>query len=75
VRATSLNPTHRYTIGQTLFMARGGRDIARQASACQVIALLPHEGGPLRYRVRSEAEGFERIVEEADLTELPPGLE
>ncbi len=58
-----------------LFMARGGRDIARQASACQVVALLPHEGGPLRYRVRSDAEGFERIVDETDLTTLSSGLE
>jgi len=34
-----------------------------------VVALLPYEGkGPLQYRVRSDAEQFERIVAEADLS-------
>lgn len=58
---------HRFHVGQRLTMARGSRDIARSAAVCQVVALLPHETGPLLYRVRSELESFERVVDEVDL--------
>jgi hypothetical protein len=63
----TMHPVHRFRIGQRLTMARGSRDIARAAALCQVVALLPHETGPLLYRVRSELESFERVVDEADL--------
>ena len=66
---------HRFATGERLSMAPGGREISRSASACVVLALLPYEGGPLRYRVRSESENFERIVDEADLSPLHGGLE
>jgi hypothetical protein len=56
-------------------MAPGGREFSRSASACVVLALLPYEGGPLRYRVRSDNENFERIVDEADLSPLITSLE
>jgi len=61
------HPVHRFTVGDRLTMARGSRDIARPAALCQVVALLPHETGPLLYRVRSELESFERVVDEVDL--------
>ena len=61
------HPVHRFRVGQRLTMARGSRDIARPAALCQVVALLPHETGPLLYRVRSELESFERVVDEVDL--------
>ena len=61
------HPVHRFHIGQKLTMARGSRDIARPAALCEVVALLPHESGPLLYRVRSELESFERVVDEVDL--------
>ena len=56
-------------------MANGGRTISRVASVCCVVSLLPDEGGPLRYRVRSENEGFERIVDESDLSPLGESLD
>lgn len=74
-RPTRLSQSHRFGVGQRLSMAPGGREISRGASACTVVALLPYEGGPLRYRVRSDNENFERIVDEADLTPLQSGLE
>ena len=50
-------------------MTGGGQVVQRTASSCKIISLLPYEGhGALLYRVRSEAEAFERIVAEADLT-------
>jgi hypothetical protein len=67
---TTPRPVHRYRVGQRLVMARGSRDIARAASMCQVVAILPHENGPLLYRVRSDNESYERIVDEIDLAPL-----
>jgi hypothetical protein len=64
---TTTKPVHAYRVGERLLMARGSRDIARPAAWCQVTALVPHETGPLLYRVRSDAESFERIVDEVDL--------
>lgn len=63
----AVNPVHRFHVGQRLTMARGSRDIARSAAHCEVVALLPHETGPLLYRVRSDLESFERVVDEVDL--------
>ncbi len=62
---------HRYAVGQRLAMAPGGREFARGAATCTIVARLPHEGGPLRYRVRSDNENYERIVDENDLSPLP----
>ncbi len=75
MRATRHLDGHRYATGDRLLMASGGRETARGASACRVVSLLPNEGGPLRYRVRSESENFERIVDEIDLSPLEPGLD
>jgi hypothetical protein len=68
-RRVAALPVHRYVVGDRLRMTGGGQVVQRTASSCRVISLLPYEGrGPLQYRVRSEAEAFERIVAEADLT-------
>jgi hypothetical protein len=58
---------HRYHIGQRLHLA-GGRYWGRIGGACEVIALMPLEAGEFHYRISSEAEHFERIVAEGDLT-------
>jgi hypothetical protein len=59
---------HRFHVGERLIVNDGGRSLQRLRTMCRVIALLPVEGGPPRYRVRSEAESFERVVDEADLS-------
>lgn len=61
---------HRFHVGQRLQMLGGGRSWARAGGVCKVTALMPHERGPLLYRVRSEMESFERVVAEDDLTTL-----
>jgi hypothetical protein len=58
---------HRFKVGARLRMKQGGLSVARPASFCRVVFLLPYEGGQLFYRVKSEAESFERVVAEADL--------
>ena len=60
--------THQFGIGERLVMRPGGTVLARVGSACKVVALLPYEGrGSLLYRVRSEAEQYDRVVAEIDL--------
>ena len=62
---------HIYGIGQRLQLVGGGRNWARAEGVCKVTALLPHESGPLLYRVQSELENYERVVAEADLAPAP----
>jgi len=61
-------PAPVYHVGQRLILLGGGNRWARTQSPCRVIAVLPREAGPFSYRVRSEAESYERIVVETDLT-------
>jgi hypothetical protein len=62
-------PHHHFHIGERLRLTAGGSTVARAGAVCKVLALLPYEGhGSLLYRVRSDAEQFERIVAEADLS-------
>jgi hypothetical protein len=63
----SARPRHRYGVGARLRMNNGGNSLARQASYCRVMFILPYEGGQLLYRVKSELESFERVVAEVDL--------
>lgn len=60
-------PEHKFRVGQRVTLRGGGRLWARVENSCEVIALLPYEGSALRYRVRSESENFERVVDEIDL--------
>lgn len=62
--------THRYRVGQRLELRGGGTYWARAGAICRVTSLMPHERGPLLYRVRSEVESFERVVAEDDLTAI-----
>jgi hypothetical protein len=59
---------HRYYVGQTLELRSAPRLSNRSAGVCTVIACLPHENGPVQYRVQSMKEAHERVVDEADLS-------
>jgi hypothetical protein len=68
-RRVAAQPTHRYRVGEHLRMVGGGYSVQRASAGCKIVSLLPYEGkGALLYRVRSDAETFERIVAEADLS-------
>lgn len=58
---------HLYKIGQTLEMRSAPSSSNRPSGTCVVIGCLPHEGGPMLYRVKSDGEANERVVEESDL--------
>lgn len=59
--------SHLYKVGQLLELRSAPRLSNRPAGVCEVIACLPHEIGPVLYRVQSVNERNERVVEEADL--------
>ena len=58
--------SHRYAVGQMLEI-RSSHSIARQAGPCEVVFRLPHDRGPVLYRVRPLNEKTERVVAETDL--------
>lgn len=58
---------HTYKVGQILELRSAPRLSNRPAGTCEVINCLPHEGGPILYRVKSWNERIERVVEETDL--------
>lgn len=58
---------HRFKIGQTLEMRSAPFSSNRPSGTCVVIGCLPHDSGPLLYRIKSDSETNERIVEEGDL--------
>lgn len=59
---------HRYRLGETLDLRANPRLSNRPSGLCEVLARLPHDKGPLLYRVKCIAENNERVVEESDLS-------
>lgn len=64
--------THIYKVGQMLNLRSAPRQSNRPNGLCEVIACLPHDSGPVQYRVQSQGESNERVVEENDLS--PSGV-
>jgi hypothetical protein len=60
--------SHRYKVGQMLDLRSAPRHSNRPSGPCEVVACLPHEKGPVLYRVKSWGETNERVVEEIDLS-------
>lgn len=59
---------HRFKTGQMLNLRPAPRQSNRPSGLCEVISCLPHEKGPVLYRVRSRRETIERVVDEVDLS-------
>ncbi|GHA27834.1 hypothetical protein GCM10007989_24670 [Devosia pacifica] len=59
---------HRFKAGQILALRSASRQSNRPSGPCEVIFCLPHDKGPILYRVRSSSETVERVVEEVDLS-------
>lgn len=59
---------HLYQVGQMLDLRSAPRLSNRPSGPCEVITCLPHENGPVLYKVKSRGESNERVVEEADLS-------
>jgi hypothetical protein len=55
----------KFSAGQRVLAARGG--IGAPAGHFQIVKVLPLGGGAQQYRVRGEAENFERVIDEGRL--------
>lgn len=53
----------KFSAGERVSVARGG-GVGTPAGQFRVVSALPQGSGPQQYRVRSETEQFDRIVEE-----------
>lgn len=56
----------KFSAGQRVSVTRGG-GFGAPAGFFRIVSALPREAGPQQYRVRSDGETFERIVDEARL--------
>lgn len=60
--------THRFSIGQRVRL-RAIRGAQLGSGSFKIVAALPIErAGEVRYRIKSEAESFERVADEASLS-------
>ncbi|WIY51822.1 hypothetical protein O9Z70_10025 [Devosia sp. YIM 151766] len=59
---------HLYKVGQMLELRSAPRHSNRPAGPCEVVSCMPHDKGPVLYRVKSLGESNERVVEELDLS-------
>jgi hypothetical protein len=60
-------PYHRFKVGQTVVAPFGGPDALIPHGPLVIVRLLPLVDGEPQYRVRSEAEGHERVVLERQI--------
>ena len=60
----------RYQAGQALQLLRDLRSPKIQADGLyKIVGVQPNEGLEQRYRIKNDAEGFERVVAESQLAE------
>jgi len=55
-------PYHRFKVGQTVVAPSEGRDLHIPRGPLVVVRLLPLADGEPQYRVRSDADGLDRVV-------------
>ena len=60
-------PDHRYKVGQTVMAPSGGPYAMIPRGPHVIVRLMPSSAGEPQYRVRSSADGLERVVLESQL--------
>ncbi|APO76298.1 hypothetical protein AM571_CH03507 [Rhizobium etli 8C-3] len=65
-----------YKIGDFVVLKSGLTRTAAADRRCKVVGVLPNDHGHVQYRVRFEAENFERRITSLDIdaTESPPRI-
>jgi hypothetical protein len=63
-------PTHKFKIGQTVFIKRSFHGNVPGGSYI-VVQKRPEHDGEFQYRVRSTSEPHERVINESELTKTP----
>jgi hypothetical protein len=59
---------HKFRIGQLVDLAPGKRGMPASGRPYAIIRLLPPQDGQNQYRIKGQAETFERIAKESELT-------
>lgn len=59
---------HSYTVGQTLNFSPNIFEPATRQGSYRIVRLLPSDSGDNQYRVMSESDGHERVVQESQLS-------
>ena len=59
---------HAFKVGQMLDLSSSPMHSNRPKGPCTVLACLPHDKGPVLYRVQCQGERYERVVDELDLS-------
>lgn len=62
-------PSHKFAVGQTVDFKPSRMGFPAANRECKIIRRLPAEGGNQLYRIKCTTEAFERVVNEAQLTE------
>ena len=68
-------PYHRFKVGQTVEAPTGGPNAMIPRGPHIIVRLMPLVGGEPQYRIRSTADGIERVVVESQIRrieEWPP---
>ena len=60
-------PYHRFKVGQTVVAPSEARDLHIPRGPLVIVRLLPLVDGQPQYRVRSEADGLDRVVLERQI--------
>ncbi|WP_409527090.1 cold-shock protein [Rhizobium sp. P32RR-XVIII] len=65
-----------YKVGDFVVLKSGLTRTAAADRRCEVVGILPNDHGQAQYRVRFEAENFERRITALDIdaSESPPGV-
>ncbi len=69
---------HKFKVGQMVDVRPDGGRSYRTAGVSEILTCMPHDRGPLLYRVRSVAEAYDRVVAEGDLAPsayVAPGIQ
>jgi len=59
---------HKYKVGQTLLFTPSTFEAVARKGTYHVVSLLPADGGDNQYRLKSDADGHERVVREGQLS-------
>lgn len=62
--------SHKFAVGETVQYSPGLKSFSGSGGRYKVVRLLPAEANDHQYRVKSSADGHERVVRESQLSKL-----
>jgi hypothetical protein len=62
-----MTASHKFKVGQVVTFAPSRWSMRSKSGHCKVVRLLPTDSGECLYRVKCDAEAFERNVRESEL--------